>query len=299
MDNPDYERLTHALDLDPERLRRHADFAVWRAERMAAKLEPDDLDDASRIRLAHETASAFARAASYNTLIHLERAMYLYDQATRFYRFTQRSFAIVTSICAGRPEVVRHWAEEEAVEPQEVDNAPETLVRWLAGRSFSECITGRRSGDVERILDALTTGMRDMRPTGRLRVPVDLHARVIDAARNVVFAKDQGNRQGMTDADYQAMGLETLTDACEDYLLRADEPVSLAVSDSFHWGRCQSSLLPVEPEGVAMATLAFTATLEKGVSHELHASLENRLPERARVPLELGQGIATAMVVGS
>lgn len=50
---------------------------------------------------------------------------------------------------------------------------------------------------------------------------------------------------------------------------------------------------------MAPATLAATAALERSLDRTLGTLLEERLPERALVPLELGLGIARATTVGA
>jgi hypothetical protein len=300
--DPDYEALTEALNVDRDRLHRRADFAAWRAERKKEEFEVrgESLSEVEHVAASHEVASAYARAASYWSLIHLERAMYLYQEATRHYRSARRLFANVTGICAGASEIVRFWAEEEATEVPNVDRSPEAAVQYLMGLTFAECLTLRRSDVVDSIIDFFSERERDTRMIGRLRIPIELYVWLIRASRGAAFATGAEPEVNVeTDAEYQAREVQALAGAFEGFLLRADELVGRAISDGYHWSRCLTSLLPAEPELVAMATLSFTAALRRGLDRELRERLVARLPERARVPLELGHSIAAAMTVGA
>ncbi len=225
--------------------------------------------------------------------------MSLYVRATELYRNAGRTFANVTSICSGRPTEVLFWADEQAVEPPDLEWEPEWFVQFLLGSTFGEVVGKKPSDRIASMLDHFSQGGRAPQRLGRLGIPMELYLDVIRAARGVAFDTGQRAAAWETDAAKESQRLEVLAEALVAFLLRAEEVLARAMTDTYHWSSCRSSLLPAEPEVVAPTTLAATAALDRSLDRTLATLIEERLPERARVPLELGLGIARAMTVGA
>jgi hypothetical protein len=75
-------------------------------------------------------------------------------------------------------------------------------------------------------------------PIGRLGIPLDYYVRVAQAMR-----------AARTRRDFDRFVVEAAA-----YVLRAAEVIRSASHDHFHWLRLQSTILPAEPEAVAMTT---------------------------------------------
>jgi hypothetical protein len=176
-------------------------------------------------------ASSLVIAASYWSLIDPNRAVVLYRHATAVYRAMGHSYWMVLALASGsRNDIFRipsAFDEMSAPTPQAIAFA---MVAEAMGNSE------RQSKREER----LNTAWRHVgnAPVGRLGIPLDHYGRCAEAMR----------------AARNSRNIERFFTEAGNYVRRAAEIVRTASHDQFHWRRLQSTVLPAEPEAVAMTT---------------------------------------------
>ena len=213
-------------------------------------------------------ASGLAIAASYWSLIEPRKAVLLYRRAAESYRALGHSYWMVLALAsASKREIARM--------PSVIDETPE-----LSPQTVAFAMVGNEIADADR------RGMRTERldlywsqignpPIGRLGVPLDHYVRCAQAM-HAVRRED---------------GIERFLDSGANYVHRAAEVLHSASHDRFHWQRLQSTILPAEPEAVAM-----TAAMSI-MSHEVFGIPIRKLPNldrHGRLLVEIGDEMRDA-----
>jgi len=180
-------------------------------------------------------ASGFVVAASYWSLIDARKAVALYRAATKIYRDMRHGYWIVLALASASENeiapVLSTVDEIRAPSPQTVAFAMICNEMYDAGRR------GQRS---ERLVAHWRQAGNY--PIGRLGIPLDYYVRCAQAMHD---ARAKKSVEGFL--------VEVAT-----YVHRAAEVLRSASHDRFHWLRLESTVLPAEPEAVAMTTAMST-----------------------------------------
>lgn len=208
-------------------------------------------------------ASGLVMAASCWSLIEPKRAVSLYGRAAKLYKNMGHSFWIVLALASGD-------ARELAAIPRWVDEHGELPHVAVAFGMVAAAVVDR-DGESDRSerLEAQWRHVGNV-PVGRLRIPLDNYA---VCARAMRALRHEPNR-------------DSFLGAVMDYIGRAAEVRRAASHDTFHWNRLMSTVLPAEPEAVAMITAMSTmsrATFQRPL-RELVPDLESH----ARILVEVG-----------
>ncbi len=176
-------------------------------------------------------ASSLVIAASYWSLIAPTKAIRCYRRATEIYRTMNHSYWMVLALASAS-------ANEIATMPSAIDEtpalSPQTVAFGMVGNEMSDA-DGR--GTREERLDAHWHHAGNI-PIGRLGIPLDHYARCAHAIR----------------AARREKNIEHFFAEAANYVQRAAEIVRSASHDRFHWRLLQSTVLPAEPEAVAVTT---------------------------------------------
>ena len=180
-------------------------------------------------------ASSLAIAASYWSLIEPRRAVALYRRATEVYRAIDHSYWMVVALASGGGRDVRSMpsAIDEMSAP-----SPQAIAFAMVG---NEMTNNERGGKREERLNSEWRHVGNV-PVGRLGIPLDHYGRCAQAMRAARSSKD----------------IDRFFTEAGNYVRRAAEVVRSASHDRFHWLRLQSTILPAEPEAVAMTTAMST-----------------------------------------
>ncbi len=176
-------------------------------------------------------ASGFVVAASCWSLIAPERASLLYRRVTPMYRAMGHSYWMVLALASASED-------EIAAMPSAIDDT-----RDPSSQSVAFAMVGNAMADIDR-QSARTErlnaewGHAGNVPIGRLGIPLDHYARCAHAIR---AAREEKN-------------IERFFAEAGTFVQRAAEAIRSASHDRFHWLRLQSTILPAEPEAVAITT---------------------------------------------
>jgi hypothetical protein len=171
-------------------------------------------------------------------LTELPRAPDAFAEARSIYQSLGRSFALVTAICAGEvnlPDI------ELLGSPTVDDLAFHALsVAWLLASDAADRL------ESDAILEQLAEDGRrsGLYLTGQLDIPYYHYLRLAQAVRAAARGED---------------AMRALARPLPRILERATEPLRLAMSDRFHWRMIQTSVMPVEPELLAIGRIAHRA----------------------------------------
>jgi hypothetical protein len=211
-------------------------------------------------------ASGFAVAASYWSLIDAERAVTLYRTAAETYRQLNHGYAMVLALAsATSDEISITLSSMNGSSPP----SPQTVAFCLVANELSDSETQ----GVERLVHQWRHFGNV--PIGRLGIPLDYYGRCALAMR----------------AARQNESVEGFLAQASDYVRRAAEVLNTASHDQFHWLALRSSILPAEPEAVAM-TVAMSI-----VSHSLFGIPISQMPnldEHGRLLAEIGDDLRKA-----
>ena len=167
------------------------------------------------------------RAAGCWCLISPTRAPAAFSEARRLYQDLGHPFAIAVAICAGEqalPSVESH----QSTSPE--DHAYRAL--WLAWT-----VASRKTA--ASAVSATPAHNREWFPAGQLGIPVRLY---------LDFSRDVGRAIRSGDPGPLAWSLPQL-------LQRGTEPVKMAMADRYHWQSLATSVMPVEPELLAIGRI--------------------------------------------
>jgi hypothetical protein len=213
-------------------------------------------------------ASGFAVAASYWSLLDAERAVTLYRRAAETYRQLNHGYAMALALAsATSDEISITLASMDEASPP----SPQTVAFALVANELSD--SEAQGSRVERL--GLQWRHFGNVPIGRLGIPLDYYGRCALAMRAA--------RQSESEEGFLAQA--------SDYVRRAAEVLKTASHDQFNWLALQSSILPAEPEAVAM-----TAAMSM-VSHSLFGMPISQMPnldEHGRLLAEVGDALRKA-----
>jgi hypothetical protein len=178
------------------------------------------------------SASSFVIAASCWSLLDPRKAVEDYRNAMRLYRSMEHDYWAVLALASMSFEDMEAVlsAIDEMSEP-----GPQIVAFGMVCNAISH--DDRYESRAER-LNKHRRRVGDF-PVGRLGISLEQYARCAEAFHAAREKKD---------------GRERLLREGSTYVRRASEVLRGASHDRFHWLRLQSTILPAEPEAVAMTT---------------------------------------------
>ncbi len=233
------------VEHDPELIERLARLYAGNGRRHLKKIEEGSTDNFVGLPGGWTqdqmlAASSFAVSASYWSLISPERSLPLYRDAARLYRAMGHSYWMVPAIIGG----IRSGLEDPAkTNEQALDLTPQRVAFELIANEMPN--VERR--DPERV-DAEWRHLGNV-PVGRLGIPLDHYGRCAHAMR---MAR-QHSQVNKPDSEANRWRNRFFREGA-NYINRASEVIRAAKHDRYHWQSLRSSILPAEPEAVAMAT---------------------------------------------
>jgi hypothetical protein len=214
-------------------------------------------------------ASGLVTAASCWSLVEPRRAASLYLQAAEIYRIMGHGYWVALALASGNTREIEKLADwiREVRTPSHL-----AVAFGMIGNALLE--RGKSAGPWERF-ETHWQHVGNV-PVGRLGIPLDNYGRCAQAMRAVgdeqrpaPFAREAGN-----------------------YLARAGEVRRMASHDTFHWRRLMSTVLPAEPEAIAMTRWM------SAMSHTMFgvplAKLIPDLDPHERVLVEVGEEMRAA-----
>ena len=207
-------------------------------------------------------ASGLAIAASYWSLIDPPIAAKLYRDAMRAYRALGHDYWVVLAPLTSDVDGI-------ALMLSAVDEFSELTPQTVAfSMIFNETyVTDGRNARRERLI-GYWRHVGNL-PIGRLGIPLDYYGRCAQAMHRTREQKD----------------VRAFLFEARNFVLRVAEVLRTASHDRFHWLRLQSTVLPAEPEAVAMATAM------SRMSHSMFKMPISEIPEldqHGRLLVELG-----------
>jgi hypothetical protein len=207
-------------------------------------------------------ASGFVIAASYWSLIDARKAVALYRVATKIYHDMGHGYWMVLALTS---------ANENEITPilSVVDETPVPSPQTVAFAMISNEMydTDRHGARAER-LNAHWRQVGNY-PIGRLGIPLDYYAHCAQAMHAARAEKSA----------------ERFIVEAVNYVHRAAEVLRSASHDRFHWLRLESTILPAEPEAVAMTTAM--STMSRALFGVPITEMPN-LDEHGRLLVEIG-----------
>jgi hypothetical protein len=174
-------------------------------------------------------ASSLVIAASLWSMIDPHRAVSIYRKAARFYRAIGHAYWMVLALASGARDEIFETAN--VVEETPISN-PQTIAFAMVANEVRD---DRRHGAQSERLDAEWRHAGNI-PVGRLGIPLDHYGRCAQAMRQARTRKN----------------VERFVRDASTYIHRAAEVLRTASHDRFHWKQLRSSILPAEPEAIAM-----------------------------------------------
>lgn len=223
------------LEHDPRLIERlalmHEGNAAVHLKRAAEQLKLRDRPESRWSQHEMLGASGLAIAASYWSLIAPRKAVLLYRKAAETYQFVGHNYWMVLSLASANSNQI----------PTVLSAIDETPVPSPQGLAFAmianEMPDVNRRGVRSERLNAQWRHVGNV-PIGRLGVPLDHYARCAQAMN---IARAEKN-------------IERFSAEASNYVRRAAEVISSASHDRFHWLQLHSTVLPAEPEAVAVTT---------------------------------------------
>jgi hypothetical protein len=213
-------------------------------------------------------ASSFVIAASYWSLVATRKALTVYRAAADIYRELGHEYWVVLALAAsnGNDFAPALSAIDEMLSPN-----PQTIAFAMVWNELHP--TERRDLRAKHLfLRWRETGNY---PIGRLGIPLDYYGQL---AQGIHFARQEKNP-------------DLFFFAAADYLRRAAEVIRTASHDRFHWLRLESTILPAEPEAVAITTAMSI------VSHAMFRVPISQMPNldmHARLLVDIGEEMRDA-----
>lgn len=176
-------------------------------------------------------ASGLVISASLWSLVDAAKAVEIYRRASTIYRQLDHSYWLPLALVSASDKTL---AEIRSSLPDAPTLNAQTVAFGLISNELF--YRERDAADTER----LRNQWRHLGniPVGRLGIPLDHYGQCADAMRDARHERRIGR----------------FMEAAANYVRRAAEVVRGASHDRFHWRRLHSSILPAEPEAVAMTT---------------------------------------------
>jgi hypothetical protein len=186
-------------------------------------------------------ASGLAIAASHWSLLDPKRARVCFLDAMQIYHRLDHSYWMALALCSSDGKAMDLLAREIPAQADRPSLPTDALAFMIVAESVPRL--GERMAGLR---EALGRHLRvhGNRPVGRLGVPLEEYLRCRDTLQRA-SSQDPGRFSTVVGA----------------FMHRATEPVRLAMHDRFHWSRLRSSVLPVEPEALAVAMTAVAVSL--------------------------------------
>jgi hypothetical protein len=236
--------------------------------KIADQCEPHDGPLSSWSQNCMLAASSLAIAASLWSLIEPARATRLYRTAAHLYREIGHGYWIVLALASGSEHEI---ATVASVTDESPPLSPQTVAFALVANEVSE---SRLRGTLSEVLDSHWRHTGNL-PIGRLRIPLDYYAHCAQAMRGARAEKN-------ADRFFSEAG---------NYVRRAAEVLRSARHDRFHWPRLETTILPAEPEAVAMT--AAMSVMSRRVFGVPISNLPN-LDAHGRLLIEVGDELQEA-----
>jgi hypothetical protein len=228
-------RLMPELEHDPRLVERlalmHEGNAMAHMKRAAERQEAGDASRSGWTQHQMLAASSFVIAASYWSLIDPRRAVKGYRNTARIYREMRHDYWIVLALASANDNEITPalYAVDETPAP----NPQMVAFAMVCNEMYDADHNGSRA-------ERLNSHWREIGnyPIGRLGIPLDYYARCAQAMRAARAKKS----------------VENFFAEVANYVHRAAEVIRNASHDRFHWLRLESTILPAEPEAVAITT---------------------------------------------
>jgi hypothetical protein len=273
--------LAEALRLDAEELARAA--ATTEAFALREPEQEVEADREAAETWAFEQASLLSIAGSYWSIVDISKAIAVFAEAAGIYARIGHPFAQVTGVCGALRELPT--AQSNDIGRDDFEGAASAD---LLGTTWEFAVDRERSAPVyARLEGAAALEEQTLWPVGRLGLPFALYVDVCSAS--VELLSRRFDDAGLTEVGDVP---RRFRESVYRYLLRTEELVAGAMADTYHWRGLHSSLLPVEPEAIALcATACLTArtTLDERLSYRLSGS------PVAMVPLLVGEAVADSI----
>jgi hypothetical protein len=274
-------QLPEMLELETETLERVALHTEAWARSLERSLEIDRgaNSEAGRPRppeeIQREIASLYTIAGSYRLLLEPREAAASLRSAAAHFSLTGSLFAHPLAVCSG--DTSAGWIEELAEGGRALSPNERQLIMLRLG-----WLDALKGGQDQEIHATLFAHMNHAAPdsaavVGRMRVPLDATMRLLASVDQM--GGDDGDRE-----------MQEVVASVHDFLIRAYDVTAAAMSDRLHWRSLMSSVLPVEPEAVALGAVVMASALQHDTDEELIERLD--LPPGALVPLIAGMDVA-------
>lgn len=266
------------------RLARIYEGNALRHERNAAeKRRASENETASLTQEDMLAASSMVIAAGYWSLIDGRQGSAQYKGAATRYRALGHEYWMVLALASGDSNQMRTVSaainSESTLTPLELG----------FGAVANQLVERRDSDGGDAYLTASWERLGNV-PVGRLGIPLNVYMRCADTIRTTRAEQVSDDPRGRT------ILLDSFGRSCSDYFSRASEVIGLAAHDRFHWSRGLSTILPAEPEAVAMA-VAMSAVAHDVFHTRLSRSLD--IDWRSRLVMEVADSLREAAENGA
>jgi hypothetical protein len=273
-----------SLGLDPGLLERTASAHEGYARVLLSELGGDSVGEQGML-----AASCFMIAASHWALIDARHAHGVFRTAAEHYAAQGSPFYAVLAACGMHEPLLRRAAEAAVHHQENLTGAASdegVVLHDLFALTMSSAMFPdeyRWSTATRGLLERQSAHFYDQ--TGRAALPWHAYHGVAAAVTAAVREPNDGAR--------------TVRSALADYLRRMDDAIGRAASDRYHWRNLRASLLPVEPEAIAvcMTSEAVSQTLWSSSATDLVNEID--LPRRQRLPMDIAEEIWSAGQTGN
>ena len=259
--------LAETLKLDPELVERVSKARMGFARALSKQLE--ESPDRLREDLRPWVASEYVRAASLAALWDVNLSTRGFREAASIYRELKNDFWIILALCSGGDRIQSEFdiGDSQQSDPTTGRSLPKVLLAYYfrARWSTSDDRFHRSFRDFER---------HARQPVTQFEIPLG----------EILESLDEAGGRSRTNAERMNSTLGCMR--------RMNEPLSLAMSDRYHWQRLQSPVLPVEPDFLAFCVVLVRQYL---VADRSIDALESRVREFApaiSVTLDVAADIA-------
>ncbi len=216
-------------------------------------------------------ASSVVIAASYWSLISPGKAVLAYGMGAEMYRRMGHSYWLALALASVNED-------EMARMPSVVEETRVPTAQTVAFALICNEVSSNHRNSRYELLNTHWKHTGNV-PIGRLGIPLDHYGRCANAMR---AAREEKN-------------IDRFLAEAGNYVHRAAEIVRTASHDRFHWRRLQSTILPAEPEAVAITTALSV------ISHEVFQmpiTEMSNLDPYGRLLVEIGEKMRNAAVGG-
>jgi hypothetical protein len=204
-------------------------------------------------------ASCWLMGGILKSLVSPEEALPLFRSAAQVYRQLKHPFWKVAAVCGLDKELL---LTEELIPSQMVETTPNEYLYEQLRLSY----LARTSSTTRKIPNTLeqqgiTARTLRLRRAGRLNLPLQLYLEALENTSPITYKS-----------------VNDVGDPLRDLLYRAQESTELASADSYHWRHLRGSVVPIEPE-----LLAVCINIVQTVPHQL--DWLNEIQNSAYIPL--------------